>query len=67
MPWGIKKVKGGWKVYNKNSGKVYSKKPHRTKSKARAQLRAMYANVDESVAYDMLPNIVAEELDGEEE
>lgn len=44
MPYGIKKVKGGFKVYNKDTGKTYSKKPHKTREKAFKQQAAMYVN-----------------------
>lgn len=45
MPYTTKKVKGGYKVANKDTGKTYSKKPQ-TKAKADAQLRAIYANTN---------------------
>jgi hypothetical protein len=42
MPYKVKKVKGGYKVAKKSTGKTgYSKKPQ-TKEKATAQMRAMY-------------------------
>ena len=44
MPYGIKKVEGGYKVYNKNTGKTYSKKPHKTRKEALAQQAAMYVH-----------------------
>jgi len=44
MPYGVKKVRGGWKVYNKDTGRTYSKKPHRSKKAALRQLRAIAAN-----------------------
>lgn len=44
MPYEITKVKGGFKVRNKNTGKTYSKKPM-TKEKAQKQMAAMYANM----------------------
>lgn len=43
MPYDVKKVKGGYKVVNKETGKTYSKKPQ-SKATAEAQRRAMYAN-----------------------
>ena len=43
MPYEIRKVKGGYKVGHKGQDKTYSNKPL-TKSKARAQMKAMYAN-----------------------
>ncbi len=43
MPYSLRKVKGGWKVGKKGSSKTYSKKPQ-TKAKAKAQMRALYAN-----------------------
>lgn len=42
MPYGIKKVAGGYKVESTLTGKVHSKK-HLTLAKAHAQMRAMYA------------------------
>lgn len=49
MPYGLKKVSGGYKVGNKHSGKTYSKAPQ-TKAMAKRQLAALYANTkDESV------------------
>lgn len=47
MPYKLKKVKGGYKVGKKSSSKTYSKKPL-SKAKAQAQMRAIYANTDES-------------------
>jgi len=44
MPYGIKKVRNGWKVYNKDTGKTYSKKPFKSKKAAERQLRALQAN-----------------------
>lgn len=47
MPYRIKKVKGGYKVSNKETGKTYSKKPM-SKAKAKKQMAAMYVNMNES-------------------
>lgn len=47
MPYKIGKSKGGYKVFNKNTGKSYSKKPQ-TKEKAIAQLSALKINTNES-------------------
>ena len=41
MPYEVKKVKGGWKTFSPNGPK--SKKPM-SKSKARQQQKAIYAN-----------------------
>lgn len=43
MPYEIRKVGGGYKVGHKGQKKTYSKEPL-SKSKAKAQMRAMYAN-----------------------
>lgn len=43
MPYHVKKSGKGYKVFKKGSSKSYSKKPL-TKSKAHAQMRALYAN-----------------------
>jgi hypothetical protein len=43
MPYKIAKVKGGYKVKNKDTGRTYAKKPQ-TKEKAKSQLRAIFAN-----------------------
>jgi hypothetical protein len=43
VPYGIRKEKGGYKVETKTTGATHSKKPM-SKSKAKAQMRAMYAN-----------------------
>lgn len=45
MPYGIKKVKGGFKVHNKKTGKTYAKKPQ-TKKMAKKQMAALYANAN---------------------
>jgi hypothetical protein len=42
MPYKIIAVKGGWKVQNEDTGKVYSDKPM-SKLRAKKQLRALYA------------------------
>ena len=47
MPYSIKKVKGGYKVATKGTGKMHSGKPM-PKAKAEAQMRAMYANVKDA-------------------
>lgn len=46
MPYGVKKVENGYKVFNKNTGKTYSKKPHKTRKEALAQQSAMYINAN---------------------
>lgn len=46
MPYKIKKVSGGYKVHNPESGKTYSKKPHKTRKEALAQQAAMYVNAN---------------------
>jgi len=46
MPYAIKKQGNKWVVYNKDSGKVMG--THDSKEKAKAQLRALYANVKEN-------------------
>jgi hypothetical protein len=43
MPYGIKRVAGGYKVESKNTGKTHSNKPI-SKSMAARQMRALYAN-----------------------
>jgi len=43
MPYPIKKVGSGFKVVSKNHPAGFSKKPQ-TKSQARAQQKALYAN-----------------------
>lgn len=48
MPYDVSKVKGGYKVRNKKTGKTYSKKPM-SKEKAKDQMAAIYANTEESV------------------
>ena len=49
MPYSIKKSgPSGYKVYNKNTGKTYSKKPHSSKKKAQKQLAAIAMNTHES-------------------
>lgn len=60
MPWNIAKSGSGYKVRNKETGKTYSKKPM-TKSKAKKQLAAMYANYNESV-FERQLRIVLEQL-----
>ena len=43
MPFTIKKIKGGYAVFNKDTGKQKNKKPM-TKAKATKYLKALYAN-----------------------
>ena len=43
MPYEVRKVQGGFKVFKKGSSKAYSKKAQ-SKAKAEAQMRALYAN-----------------------
>jgi hypothetical protein len=43
MPYAVRKSGSGYKVFNKESGKTYSKKPL-PKARAEAQMRALYAN-----------------------
>lgn len=47
MPYAIRKGPHGFKVVTKATGKAHSKKPM-SKGKARAQMRAMYANTPEA-------------------
>ena len=47
MPYKIKKTGKGYKVGKKDSSKTFSKKPM-SKEKAKAQMRAIYANTNES-------------------
>lgn len=49
MPYKEQKVKGGYKVVTKETGKAHSNKPL-PKEKADAQMRALYANVHEARA-----------------
>jgi hypothetical protein len=42
MPYGLKKTKGGYQVETKTTGATHSKKPL-SKSKAKAQMRALYS------------------------
>ena len=46
MPWAIRKAGNKFKVVNEQTGAV--KGTHPTAAKAKAQLRALYANVPES-------------------
>ncbi len=46
MPYTIRKVKGGVAVFNKDTGKRKNKKPM-SRAKAKAYLKALYANVKE--------------------
>lgn len=43
MPYEVRKVPGGYKVFRKGKSKSYSKHPI-SKTSAHAQMRAMYAN-----------------------
>lgn len=43
MPYEVRRVQGGYKVFRKGKGKSYSKRPM-SKVSAQAQMRAMYAN-----------------------
>jgi len=43
MPFTIRKVKGGSAVFNKDTGKRKNKKPM-SRAKAKAYLKALYAN-----------------------
>ena len=61
MPWHVVRSGSGYRVKNKKTGKTYSKRPQ-TKEKAEAQMRAMYANTNESLA-DRLNKIVIGEWD----
>lgn len=47
MPYGIRKSGSGYKIYNKETGRTYSKKSL-PKARALKQMRALYANVQES-------------------
>jgi hypothetical protein len=47
MPYKVAKSGSGYKVKNKDTGKTYSKKPL-SKKRAEAQMRAIYANTNES-------------------
>jgi hypothetical protein len=47
MPYELRRVKGGHQIVSKDTGKVHSKKPM-SKSKAKAQMRALYANVPDA-------------------
>lgn len=42
MPWKLRKVKGGYQVVTKDTGRTHSKKPL-PKARAEAQMRALYA------------------------
>lgn len=61
MPYHVVKSGSGYKVRNKRTGKTYSNKPI-TKERAEAQMRAMYANTDESVRRHPLLNKIDEAL-----
>jgi hypothetical protein len=43
MPFKVKKIKGGFAVFNQDTGKQKNKKPM-TKVKASKYLKALYAN-----------------------
>ena len=47
MPYNIRKVNGGFAVYNKDKGTRKNKKPM-SRAKAKAYLRALYANVPDA-------------------
>lgn len=47
MPYDLIKTKGGYKVRSKDTGKTHSNKPL-PKSRAKAQMRALYANVKDA-------------------
>ena len=51
MPYAIKKSGNGYKVYNKETGKTYSRKPM-PKEKALKQMKALYANMNEMFHID---------------
>lgn len=53
MPYSIRKSGNGYKVYNKNTGKTYSKKSM-PKERAIKQMRAMYASVQEALGTKQL-------------
>jgi hypothetical protein len=42
VPWKVQRVKGGYQVVTKVTGRAHAKKPM-TKAKAEAQMRALYA------------------------
>lgn len=44
MPYNLQKSGGGYKVVSKDTGKTHSNKPL-SKGKAKAQMRALYANM----------------------
>lgn len=46
IPFELRRVKGGYKVGHKGQSKTYSDEPQ-SKSKAKAQLRALYVNTKE--------------------
>jgi len=47
MPYQIKKVEKGWKVFTKGTDRAHSNKPL-SLANAKAQMRALYANADDS-------------------
>lgn len=59
MPYHIRKVSGGYKVYSPNGAK--SKKPL-SKEKARAQQAAIYANTKEEDVQKVVGRLLGEEI-----
>jgi hypothetical protein len=49
MPYTVRKVDGGWKVFKKGTSKSYSKKPFKTKTAARKQQAALYVHANEEL------------------
>jgi len=47
VPYSIRKVKNGFAVFNKATGKRKNKKP-KSRAEAKAYLRALYANVPDA-------------------
>jgi len=47
MPYTIRKVRNGFAVFNKDTGKRKNKKP-KSRAEARAYLKALYANVPDA-------------------
>jgi len=63
MPYKVVKSGSGYKVRNSDTGKTYSRKPHKTKAKALAQMRAIYANTNESRVINPLVRKLEEAMD----